>query len=123
MPSGLIEDEDGVGARRYLGRDFIEMPLHGLGVAAGQNEGRADAALGTDGAKDIGRCRALISRRPGPASPWRPAPGDLVFLADPRFVLPPEFYAGIGRERAADLFQLGGKAFLESSMANSFCAW
>ncbi len=54
MPTGLVEEEDGVGARRYLGRDFIQMPLHGLGVAAGQNEGRADAALGTDGGEDIG---------------------------------------------------------------------
>jgi hypothetical protein len=54
MPSRLIEKQDGVGARRYLGRDFIEMPLHGLGIAAGQNEGRADAAFGTDGAEDIG---------------------------------------------------------------------
>jgi len=54
MPSSLIKDEDGVGTRFNLGRDFIEMPLHGLGIAAGQNEGRADAALGTDGAEDIG---------------------------------------------------------------------
>ena len=54
MPSRLIEDEDGVGARCHLGRDFIEMPLHGLGVAAGQHEARADAAIGTDGAEDIG---------------------------------------------------------------------
>ena len=54
MPPGLIEIEDGVGARRYLGRDFIEVPLHGLGVAAGQNQGRTDAALGTNGAEDIG---------------------------------------------------------------------
>ena len=54
MPPGLVGEEDGVGACADLGRDFIEMPLHGLGVAAGQNEGRPDAALGTDGAEDIG---------------------------------------------------------------------
>jgi hypothetical protein len=54
MPSGLVDDEDGMSTRRYLGRDFLEMALHGLGVAARQNESRTDAALGTDGAKDIG---------------------------------------------------------------------
>ena len=54
MSSGLVDEEDGVGAWADLGRDFIQMPLHGLGVAVGQNEGRPDAALGTDGAKDIG---------------------------------------------------------------------
>jgi hypothetical protein len=74
MPSGLVDEEDGVGAWADLGRDFIEMPLHGLCVAVGQNEGRPDAALGTNGAKDIGRLRVLVPGRPGPGSPWRPAP-------------------------------------------------
>ena len=87
------------------------MPLHGLGVAAGQNEGRADAALGTDGAENIGGGRALILGRAGSGPAWRPAPRDLVFLTDPRFILPPEFYVGIGREAFADLFQFGGKFF------------
>ena len=90
VPSGLIEDEHGVGSQRYLGRDFVEMPLHGLGVAARQDEGGADAAFGTDGAKDIGRLGALVLGGPGPGAAFRPAPGDPVLLADPRFVLPPE---------------------------------
>ena len=63
------------------------MPLHGLGVAAGQDEGCPDAALGTDGAEDIGRLGALVLGGPGPGAAFRPAPGDLVLLADPRFVL------------------------------------
>ena len=95
MPSGLIDKEDGVGAWFHLGRDFIQMPLHGLGVAVGQNEGRADATLWTDGAKDIDRLRALVLGRPGSGSPWCPTPGDLVFLTDPCFVLPPQLYLGI----------------------------
>ncbi len=122
MPSGLIDEEDGVGAWCHLGRDFIQMPLHGLGVAVGQNEGRPDTTLGTDGAKDIDRLRALVPGRPGPGSPWRPAPGDLVLLADPRFVLPPEFYLGIGRERGSDRLQRGGEVFLKSSMTRALCA-
>ncbi len=122
MPSGLIDEEDGVGAWCHLGRDFIQMPLHGLCVAAGQDEGRPDAALGTDGAEDIGRLGTLVAGRPGPGSSWCPAPGDLVFLTDPRFILPPQLYLGIGRERGLDRFQRGGEVFLKSSMANSFCA-
>ena len=47
-------------ARRYLGRDFIEMLLHGLGTAAGQDEARTDTALRIDCAEDIGRFRALL---------------------------------------------------------------
>jgi hypothetical protein len=88
--------------------------------AAPQRQGCA--ALGTGGAKDIGRLRALVPGRPGPGSPGRPAPGDLVLLADPRFVLPPELYLGIGRERGSDRLQRGGNVFLKVSMANSFCA-
>ena len=98
------------------------MPLHGLGIAARQDEGGADAAFGTDGAEDIGRLGALIERRPGPGSAPRPAPGNLVFLADPGFVLPPQFYVGIGWEHGADRRQRGPEVFLKSSTASSFCA-
>ncbi len=122
MPPGLVDEKGGVSAWADLGRDFVEMPLHRLGVAARQDEGRADAALGTDGAEDIDRLCTLVAGRPGAGSPWRPAPGDLVFLTDPRFVLPPEFYLGIGRERGSDRLQRGGEVFLKSSMANSLCA-
>jgi len=122
MPSGLVDKEDGVGVWFHLERDFFQMPLHGLGVAVGQNEGRAGAALRTDGAKDIDRLRALVLGRPGPGSPWCPTPGDLVLLADPRLVLPPEFYLGIGRERGSDCLQHGGEVFLKSSMTSALCA-
>ena len=54
VPSSPVEDEHGVGSRRHLGRYLVEMPLHGLGVAARQDEAGADATRGTDGAKDIG---------------------------------------------------------------------
>ena len=99
------------------------MPLHGLGVAAGQDESRTDAARGTDGAEDVGRLRALIVRRSGPGAAFSPAPRDLVFLTDPRFVLPPKLYLDAGRQPGADRRQRGGETFLKSSMASSFCAW
>ena len=54
VPAGLIDDENGMGAQAHLGRYFFEMPLLGLGVAAGQNEGGADTARGADSAEDIG---------------------------------------------------------------------
>jgi len=75
----------------HLRRYFVEMPLHGLGVAAGQDEASADAALGTDGTEDIGRLRALILGRSRPAAALRPTPRELGLLADPGFVLPPYF--------------------------------
>ena len=38
MSAGLVKDQDGMSARVDLGGDFIEMPLPGLGVAAGQDK-------------------------------------------------------------------------------------
>jgi hypothetical protein len=54
VPSGLIEDENSMCARRHLGGDFVEMALHGLSVAPGEDDGGADAAPWANGAKDIG---------------------------------------------------------------------
>lgn len=111
-----------MGAGPHLGSDLFQVPLHGLGVAAGQDEGSADAALGTDGAEDVGRLGALVMGRAGSGAALRPTAGDLVLLADPGFVLEPDFYVGVRREPGADRLQQGGEAFLKSSMANSFCA-
>lgn len=43
-----------MGARRDLGGDLVHMPLHGLGVATGQDEGGTDTTLGADGPEDVG---------------------------------------------------------------------
>ena len=60
MPAGLIEDENGVGARGDLGGDLVEMKLHGLGVAGGQHECGTGSALRAYRAEQIGRLGALI---------------------------------------------------------------
>lgn len=105
-----------MGARRYLGRDFVQVPLHGLGIATRQDKGGADTAIRTDGAKDIGGLGALIVGRRGPR---RLAPGDLLLLADPGFVLPPQLYLGAGREPGTEFRQHGGEPFLKASIAHS----
>ena len=96
------------------------MPLHGLSVAAGQDEARADATLGTDGTENIGRLGALVFGRRGPGAASRPTPRELCLLANPGFILPPNFYGDARRERAADFPQCGGEFFLKSSTASSF---
>ena len=120
VPPGLIDDDHGMGTGRDLGRDFVDVPLHSLGVAAGQNQGGADTACGADGAEDIDRLGSLVARCPGTASAFCPASRDLVLLPDPGFVLPPQLYFGAGRERGADCRQLGTEGFLKRSIANSF---
>ena len=66
---------------------------------------------GTDGAKDVGPFGALVVGCSGPGSAPGPAAGDLVLLAHPGFILPPQLYLGAGREARPDLRQLGGEVF------------
>ena len=64
----------------------------------------------------------LIMRDAGPGAPSGPAPGDLVLLAHPRRVLPPQLYGGAVREARPDRFQGGGETFLKTSSASGFWA-
>jgi hypothetical protein len=41
MPRCMIDEEDGVCFWRYGLRDLVEMPVHGVEVAPGQDEGRS----------------------------------------------------------------------------------
>ncbi len=85
-----------------LGSNLVEMPLHGLGVAARQNETGSDPAFGADGAEDVGRLGALVMGCLRPRAAPGPTARDLVLLPDPRLILPPELYRGAGRQDRAD---------------------
>src|SRR3546814_13149165 len=86
------------------------MQRHGFGIAERQHQPCALALLRADRTKDIGRFGPLIFRRRWSGSASRPAPRDLVFLADTRLVLEPDLYGCSAREGGLDLCQLGGKA-------------
>ena len=82
-----------------------------------QDQGRADATRGADGAEDIGRTGPLIAGRDGARAPFRPTPGDLVLLSDPGLVLPPNLYGCVFGERGADFRHSVRKVFLKASAA------
>jgi len=121
VPSCAINNHNGIGSRYYLRRDLVEMELHGFGVAARKYESGPDTARRTDSAEYPDRFRALVLGCRGPGSSLRPAPHQFGLLTDPGFILPPDFYVGVGREPSPDRLQLGGEVFLKSSTANSFC--
>ena len=58
VPTGLIENDDGMGAEGDCAGDLLEMQLHGLAVGARQNECCASIAGGANGAEDIGNARS-----------------------------------------------------------------
>ena len=92
MPAGLIDQEDGVGARRDGRGDLGEVQVHRLGVAGGQDQGCALAVLRADRAEDVGRGGALVTRRARTGAALGPTAGDLVLLADAGLVGEPDFY-------------------------------
>lgn len=108
MPAGAVEDDEGMGA----GCDGPgEMQVHRRGVGARQDKAGADAPLGADGAEDVGPLVAGVAHRAGP----RPAPGldpgGGGLLADPRFVLEPDFHRLARGRRGEGLGYRGGEFF------------
>jgi hypothetical protein len=87
VPAGLIDDENGMDAGIDGGADLGQMSIHRVGVAPRQDEPDGLAPCRTDSAEDVGPFGALVVRRTRPGSPLRPAPRDLVLLADTGLVL------------------------------------
>ena len=54
MPSGLIDEEDGVGSWCDRLGDFREVQVQRFGIAEGQDQSRALALFRADGTEDIG---------------------------------------------------------------------
>lgn len=119
MPTGLIEDNDGVGARFDGPRDLLQVEAHSFAIAARQHQARPFALFGADGAEDIGRVGALIMRCAWPGAAFGPPAGDLVFLADASLILEPDFYGLALSLSGGNLCQLGGEFFLNAAMASA----
>ena len=123
MPSGLIDEKDGVGSWCDRLGDFDQMQVHRVGIAEGQDQSRALALFRADGTEDIGRCGSLIPRSARASTALGPPAGDLVLLADTSLVLEPNFYlADVDRFFARDFIQARWELFLKVSMAPSACA-
>src|ERR1035438_5866879 len=123
MPSGLIDEKDGVGSWCDRLGDFREVQVHRFGIAEGQDQSRALALFRADGTEDIGRGGSLIPRSARASAALGPPAGDLVLLADTSLVLEPNFYlADVDCFFARDLIQARWELFLKSSMAPSACA-
>lgn len=109
-----------MGVRIDHGADPGKVRLHGGRVAPGHDQARTLALPGTGRAENIGGLRALVMRRRRPGPARSPAAGDLVLLADPGLVLPPEFYLDARCKPAPDFGDRGGEVFLKAVGASVF---
>lgn len=84
----------------------------------GHNQRGRRCALGTDGAKNVGRGVAGVAQSAQPAAAWGPDTGQRALLADPRLILEPDLNGlipsairqGVGYDR--------GEVFLNVSCAS-----
>jgi hypothetical protein len=86
VPSGAVEQKNGVGSLGDVAGDFIEVELHGLGVGEGQRERGSDASRRTNGAEQIGAFVALIGGLARPRSTPGPLTHAAVLLSDASFI-------------------------------------
>jgi hypothetical protein len=93
--------------------------LHHVGVRVGQRQGRSDTASRTDRAEQIGVVVALIGGLSWSRSTPGPLTDEAVLLADPGFILEPDF----DRRGLVDAFQMGlqraREVFLNASTIRS----
>ena len=54
MPTGLVDQEDGMGLGRDDFGNLRKVQVHRLGIAGRQDQSRTLAILWADGAKDVG---------------------------------------------------------------------
>ena len=114
MPSGLIENDHGVGVWRDVKGDFLELHGHRFTVAGRHYDADRFAFQRADRPEEPGWGSALIPWCARSGAALGPAPGQLGLLADPRLVLPPQLYRRSLEQAFGDACQTGGEAFLET---------
>src|SRR3569833_1160950 len=120
MPTRLIENDDGMCAMRNGLRDLCQVQTHSGAVAPRQDQAGAGSACRADGTEDVGRGRALISRRRWPRSALRPTAGYLVLLTNPGLVLEPDLYRPARSIARRDLRHPVVEVFLNAATASGF---
>jgi len=121
VPTGLIDDQNCMGASGDLCADQFQMFSHGMGVGPRHDEPGTLSLGGADCAKEIGPFGALVVRRAWAGSTFGPSSGDLVLLANPGFILKPNFHRRPALFYADGRDQIG-EVFLNASMASGSCA-
>lgn len=120
MPSGLIEQQHGMCARRDMEGDLFEVHAHRLAVAPGHDDACGLALSRADCAEDPRGGPTLVLRRTRAGATLCPAAGEFGLLTDARLVLPPYLDWRVGRQAGCYRRQLVCEVFLKAGMASSF---
>lgn len=117
MPSGAVEDEDGVDIVVEGSGEAVEEQLHDGGADTGEHEGEVLAGGRSDRGEDVGPLVAVLAQARRTLALEPPAMTDPPLVADASLILEPELqaFARIGLGRGA---QCGAEPlFLKRSCA------
>ena len=120
MPSGLIEDQDGVRAGGDSAADLVKMQLHGLGVGVRQHQGRAGITRRANRTEQPGTAGAKVGDQSRTGAGFGPYPCSLGLLATAHLILEPDLYGGVWRERRPDIGDFACEVFLKATIASAF---
>jgi hypothetical protein len=121
VPTGSVEQQNGVRAPGDGSGNFINVQLHGLSVGIGHGEGCAHAARRADGSEQIGVLVTLVGRLARTGSPPGPLADDAILLSDPGFILKPNF-DGFARGNMSEMrLQRRREVFLNAAIVSIFC--
>jgi len=117
VPTGSVEQQSCVGAAGDLAADLVEMGLHGRSVGIRHGQACTDTTCGADGTEQVGALVALVRRLAGSCTAPGPLAHDTVLLADPSFILEPDFDRFVlGQMR----LQRGREVFLKAAIVSAF---
>src|ERR1700704_3092732 len=102
--------------------DFGQVLVHGVDADCRHDQGGAGAARRADGAEQVGPSKPPVAADPRTRAAFGPDAGQRALLADPRFILKPDFNRPAGKlRRDCGACQLG-EVFLKASCASrSLC--
>src|SRR3954468_15661453 len=118
VPSGAVEDDEGMSAFGDCGGNGFEMLLHGLSVDLRHGEGCACTAGWANGAEQISAVITLVGRLAWPGSALGPLIDLTVLLSDPHLVLEPHFNGGSRRQMLQNIFGRLAEVFLNAAASS-----
>ncbi|MEF2554540.1 hypothetical protein VQ042_25145, partial [Aurantimonas sp. A2-1-M11] len=113
VPSGAVENHDGMDVVRNGVGELGEVEVHHRLVGIGQDQGEGLAGGGFDGAEDVGPVEALVAKPGWSLAAGPPAVAEAAFLANPCFVLIPERNPLVGVVDVCRFQGLGEPFFLK----------
>ena len=117
VPSSTVADQQAMRAGGNLGAAFGEMLIHRLDVHPRHDDRCTDATCRANRAEDVNRIMAIVAHHRRARSDRCPDIFNRTFLADPGFVLEPDFNRLAGHPGRQNIQAQAREVFLKAACA------